>query len=227
MSQRQLIDVDLLAALFQRVSDGLFPSHGAAFLPRTVEGFVVAEGFASRGNCLGMVDELAGDISPAHFLSLSLCRAPEPCGSNQLAEEQVGWDWFGLHLDNGMDLMLYRIRREDGTVEPVSSGTLIEPDGRTTHLPFEAFVYSIRDTWTSRKSKTVYPSRWVIAVPDHGIELTITPTVADQELVTTKSTRVTYWEGSVLVTGRVGGDKVTGRGYAELTGYAGSMKRMF
>jgi predicted secreted hydrolase len=148
-------------------------------------------------------------------------------GSNQLSDQQVGWDWFGLHLDNGMDLMLYRIRREDGTVEPVSSGTLIEPDGQTTHLPFEAFVYSIRDTWKSRKSNSVYPSRWTIAVPDHGIELTITPAVADQELVTTRSTRVTYWEGSVLVTGRVGNEKVTGRGYAELTGYAGSMKRMF
>ncbi len=148
-------------------------------------------------------------------------------GSNQLADEQVGWDWFGLHLDNGMDLMLYRIRREDGTVEPVSSGTLIEPDGRTTHLPFEAFVYSIRDTWTSRKSNTVYPSRWTIAVPDHRIELTITPAVADQELVTSRSTRVTYWEGSVLVKGRVGGEKVTGRGYAELTGYAHSLGKRF
>jgi predicted secreted hydrolase len=148
-------------------------------------------------------------------------------GSNQLSDQQVGWDWFGLHLDNGMDLMLYRIRREDGTVEPVSSGTLIEPDGRTTHLPFEAFVYSIRDTWKSRKSNTVYPSRWTIAVPDHDLELTITPAVANQELVTSRSTRVTYWEGSVVVKGRVGGEKVTGRGYAELTGYAGSMKRMF
>ena len=148
-------------------------------------------------------------------------------GSNQLSKEQVGWDWFGLHLDNGMDLMLYRIRRADGTVEPVSSGTLIEPDGRTTHLPFEAFVFSIRDTWKSRKSTTAYPSRWTIAVPDHRIELTITPTVADQELVTTRSTRVTYWEGSILVKGRVGGEKVTGRGYAELTGYAHSLGKRF
>lgn len=148
-------------------------------------------------------------------------------GSGQLSKEQVGWDWFGLHLDNGMDLMLYRIRRADGTVESASSGTLIQPDGSTIHLPREAFSYSVRDVWTSPKTKTAYPSRWVIAVPDHGIELAIRPTVADQELVTTQSTRVTYWEGSVSVTGRVGNADVTGSGYAELTGYADSLGERF
>lgn len=148
-------------------------------------------------------------------------------GSNQLGEEQVGWDWFGLHLDNGMDLMLYRMRRADGTVEPASSGTLIEPDGRAIHLPREAFGFSIRDVWTSPKTKTVYPSRWVITVPDHGIEMTLTPTVPNQELVTTQSTRVTYWEGSVSVKGRVGEATVTGSGYAELTGYAESLGKTF
>jgi predicted secreted hydrolase len=148
-------------------------------------------------------------------------------GSGQLSGNQVGWDWFGLHLDNGMDLMLYRIRRADGTVEPASSGTLIEPDGRVTHLPIEAFTYSIRDGWTSPKTRTAYPSRWVIAVPDHGIELTVTPTVADQELVTAQSTRVTYWEGSVSVKGRAGDAAVAGHGYAELTGYAESLGKRF
>jgi predicted secreted hydrolase len=148
-------------------------------------------------------------------------------GSNQLSAEQVGWDWFGLHLDNGMDLMLYRIRRADGTVERVSSGTLIQPDGRVIHLPREAFGYSIRDVWTSPKTRTVYPSRWVISVPDYGLELTVQPTVADQELVTTHSTRVTYWEGSVSVKGQAGDAAVSGHGYAELTGYAESLGERF
>jgi predicted secreted hydrolase len=148
-------------------------------------------------------------------------------GSNQLTEDQVGWDWFGIHLDNGMDLMLYRMRRSDGTVEPVSSGTLVHADGRSVHLPIEAFSYSIRDTWTSSKTRTVYPSRWVIAVPEHGIEITISPTVADQELVTSQSTRVTYWEGSVAVKGHVGDTEVSGHGYVELTGYAESLGSRF
>lgn len=40
-----------------------------------------------------------------------------------------------------------------------------------------------------------------------------------QELVTTKSTQVTYWEGAVDVTGRSGGTLVRGEGYVEMTGY--------
>jgi hypothetical protein len=32
---------------------------------------------------------------------------------------------------------------------------------------------------------------------------------------------LTYWEGSVRVTGKSGGQVVTGQGYVELTGYVG------
>jgi len=42
----------------------------------------------------------------------------------------------------------------------------------------------------------------------------------DQELRTTKSTQITYWEGAVEVEGRSGNAQVTGMGYVELTGYA-------
>ena len=44
--------------------------------------------------------------------------------------------------------------------------------------------------------------------------------LADQELDTSRSTRVTYWEGAVSASGQVRGAHVTGRGYVEMTGYA-------
>ena len=44
---------------------------------------------------------------------------------------QLGWDWFAIQLDNGVDLMLYRMRREDGTTDPFSSGSLVDKDGQT------------------------------------------------------------------------------------------------
>ncbi|HLB02532.1 MAG TPA: lipocalin family protein [Nitrospiria bacterium] len=53
------------------------------------------------------------------------------------------------------------------------------------------------------------------------------PTVQDQELITTRSTGVTYWEGSVKVTGTLNGQPTTGKGYVEMTGYAGSLKKKF
>jgi predicted secreted hydrolase len=42
-----------------------------------------------------------------------------------------------------------------------------------------------------------------------------------QELRTERSTRVTYWEGAIEVTGTRAGRPVRGRGYLEMTGYTG------
>jgi predicted secreted hydrolase len=67
----------------------------------------------------------------------------------------------------------------------------------------------------------VYPAGWTLRVPPLALELVVTPNVADQELVTGGTVGVNYWEGSVRVTGRAGGQPASGRGYVELTGYAG------
>jgi predicted secreted hydrolase len=140
-------------------------------------------------------------------------------GSNQLRDYQVGWDWFGVQLNNQTELMLYIIRHKDGKPDPTSSGTLVYPDGRTEHLPLKTFVIEAIGSWKSRKSGTTYPSGWLIRVPSKQLELRLMPTVKDQELTTRKSTLVNYWEGSVLVQGRLGSKDVEGRGYVELTGY--------
>ncbi|MER3424327.1 MAG: carotenoid 1,2-hydratase, partial [Nitrospiraceae bacterium] len=41
-------------------------------------------------------------------------------GSGDLGDNQVGWDWFSIQLHNQTELMLYRLRRADGTADPVS-----------------------------------------------------------------------------------------------------------
>jgi predicted secreted hydrolase len=47
----------------------------------------------------------------------------------------------------------------------------------------------------------------------------VTPLMADQELRTSRSTQVTYWEGAVAVSGATQGRTIQGQGYVELTGY--------
>jgi predicted secreted hydrolase len=141
-------------------------------------------------------------------------------GSTQLREYQVGWDWFSLQLDKGMELMLYQIRHKDGNIDPHSSGTLIFADGAYQHLSKKEFQIEVLKQWESKKSKAIYPSKWKIKVPGHQLELTLSPTVMDQELMTKESTRVTYWEGSVKVEGKYQGNPIKGMGYVELTGYA-------
>ena len=141
-------------------------------------------------------------------------------GSTQLREYQVGWDWFSLQLDKGMELMLYQIRQKDGNTDPYSSGTIIFPNGTYQHLPKREFQVEVLDKWKSQKSGATYPSKWRVKVPGHRIELMLSPIVKDQELITKESTRVTYWEGSVKVEGKYQGDPIKGMGYVELTGYA-------
>ncbi len=141
-------------------------------------------------------------------------------GSNQLGSEQVGWDWFSLQLADATELMVYQIRRRDGSVEPASGGTWIRADGAAVPLSRNAIVIDVLEHWQSRQSRGRYPGRWRISVPSVRLTVEVIPTVSDQELITRRSTQVTYWEGSVTVTGAREGRPVSGLGYAELTGYA-------
>ncbi|MGH7798762.1 MAG: lipocalin-like domain-containing protein [Candidatus Binatia bacterium] len=144
-------------------------------------------------------------------------------GSNQLTEDQIGWDWFSIQLDNETELMLYLMRRKDGSVDPHSSGTLVNANGTTKHLALKDFRIEVLDRWKSPKSGANYPMKWKVAIPSEEIELEIIPAFSDQELITNRSTRVTYWEGAVSITGTFKQAAITGRGYAEMTGYAGRL----
>ncbi len=148
-------------------------------------------------------------------------------GSNQLSEDQIGWDWFGLQLDSGIELMLYQIRRKDGSLDPFSSGTVVSENGSSKHLVLSDFQIKAKGLWKSNKSGGNYPNGWEISIPNQDISLILTPTVPDQELITTRSTGVTYWEGSVIIQGTHHGRPMTGKGYVELTGYAESLRKKF
>ncbi len=140
--------------------------------------------------------------------------------SSDLEDGLVGWDWFSLQLKSGHDLMIYWLRREDGSVAPASSGTLIFPDRTSQHLTYNDVKITILDYWKSPKSGANYPSQWTIHIPAHQIQAHIIPRMADQELRTGQSTQVTYWEGDVEVSGTMKQKPITGMGYVELTGYA-------
>jgi predicted secreted hydrolase len=144
-------------------------------------------------------------------------------GSNQLGEDQVGWDWFSIQLDNQTELMLYLMRRKDGSVDPYSSGTIVSGDATTKPLKLSDYRVEVLDRWKSPKSGASYPMKWKVTIPSEQVELEITPALTDQELITNRSTRVTYWEGAVSVKGTVRNKPIAGHGYVEMTGYAGRL----
>lgn len=155
-------------------------------------------------------------------------------GSGVLPEGTQGWDWFGLRLEGaagGRELMLFVLRTPDGTPTEASAATLVERDGTTRTFGRAQFTLRADARWDSPRSGAHYPARWTIAIPEAGLRLELAPLVPDCELAS-RTTGVSYWEGPVEVrgveTGSGGSEtSVTGQGYAELTGYAGSLAGRF
>ncbi len=134
--------------------------------------------------------------------------------TSALGPQQSGWDWFALHLDDGYDLMFYRLRRNDGTIDQHSNGTLIDAKGNAVHLDHGDVQAEVRSNWRSADG-IIYPARWRIRIPEAKLDLEVQPLVADQEL----HGSVRYWEGAADVQGVHLGQDVQGRGYVELAGY--------
>jgi predicted secreted hydrolase len=137
-------------------------------------------------------------------------------GTSALGNAQVGWDWFAVQLEDGRDLMWGQLRRADGSLDMAHGGISL-PDGTTTPLHNGDVIVTPLDTWKSSATGATYPARWQMSIPKANLELEVIPDVADQEL---RLSSGAYWEGSVAVTGSVGG-----QGYVELTGYGAQLQQ--
>lgn len=135
--------------------------------------------------------------------------------TSALGPEQSGWDWFALQLDDGRDLMFYRLRRQGGGMDTHSSGVLVATDGSVRRFGHTDVEIRVLDTWISPHSGDRYPSRWAMRLPGENLDLIITPRLPDQEM----RLQVRYWEGAVTVEGKAGGKPVNGQGYLEMTRY--------
>ncbi|HKE29147.1 MAG TPA: lipocalin-like domain-containing protein [Bryobacteraceae bacterium] len=134
-----------------------------------------------------------------------------------LANGERGWDWFSVQLDDGTELMLFQMRRDDGG-EPFRAGTFVARDGKSTYLKPGDFTLEPLDWWKSAGTGARYPVKWRIAVPRLNAQLECAADVRDQELMDSAGGN-TYWEGAVTYSGTA-----RGVGYLEMTGYAGKMK---
>src|SRR5690606_19730797 len=141
--------------------------------------------------------------------------------SSFLERGQLGWDWFSIQLDDGTELMIYQIRRDDGSRDTASSGTFVDTEGACQTFGADDFTLTPGRTWTSPESGGRYPVMWQFAMPGRDVELTIEAVYPEQEMDTRISTGILYWEGCIDVTGRIAGREATGHGYLELTGYVG------
>ncbi|HEX9391736.1 MAG TPA: lipocalin-like domain-containing protein, partial [Usitatibacteraceae bacterium] len=138
--------------------------------------------------------------------------------SEYLAAEATGWDWLGANLDDGGALMAFRMRGQDGSAI-WAGGTRMQANGRSQALGPDEIAFTPLRTWRSPRTGASWPVAMTVRAGKESFELQ--PWMDDQELDSSRSTGITYWEGAVDVLQ----NKVRrGRGYLELTGYAQALR---
>ncbi len=140
--------------------------------------------------------------------------------SNQLGKNQIGWDWFSLQFDDGSELMLFQLRTKEGGRDHWSGGSWIAADGAVTRLTNEDFTLESAASWKSAATGASYPMQWRIRLPKLSVDLEVSVRLKDQEL---RLAPIAYWEGAVRASGNREGRELTGKGYLEMTGYAGAI----
>ena len=140
--------------------------------------------------------------------------------SNSVLDGQaVGWDWIGMNLNNGGALTAFRLRRADGSAL-YAGGSFRKADGSLRIFTPDEVLFTPGRTWRSASSKAVYPVAWTVDTPAGRFK--VQSLLDNQELDGNSSTGSVYWEG--LSELRDATDQVVGRGYLEMTGYAGALK---
>lgn len=132
--------------------------------------------------------------------------------SGALGPEQTGWDWFALQLEDGRDLMLYRLRRRDGSADPHGGGSLSDAGGLRRRLSPDQVTLTPLQHWRATDGRR-YPVEWRLHLRGEPGPWRVRALVEDQEM----RLGVRYWEGAVEVVDE-GDGAVLGRGYLEMAG---------
>jgi len=140
--------------------------------------------------------------------------------TQQLTSGQTGWDWLSLQLADNTELMLFHIRRADGSIDAYSSGTYVDARGKTMHLRSADFtLLPLGEIWTSPQTGGRYPIHWKIEIPELKIDLEVKTPLASQELAGKTAAVPNYWEGAISLNGRRDQQTLGGVGYLEMIGY--------
>jgi predicted secreted hydrolase len=135
---------------------------------------------------------------------------------NILGQEAVGWDWIGMNLADGGALTIFRLRRRDGSTL-WTGGSVRAPGQAARAFANGALRFTPGRSWRSPATQARYPVEWQIETP--GARYTVRALLDAQELDSRQSTGAVYWEGLSDLLDAQG--RVIGRGYLEMTGYAG------
>lgn len=132
--------------------------------------------------------------------------------------QAIGWDWIGINLINGDALTAFHLRDKAGNA--VWDGGSFRTGGKLLTYSRGDVAFKPLRIWKSPLSAASYPVEWVVRTPtDH---YTVRAVLDNQEMDSRMSTGAIYWEGLCEVWNS--NQKLVGRGYLEMTGYAAPMQ---
>ena len=158
------------------------------------------------------LDGKAFDVTGRAWLDHEWSDSFLPAGS-------VGWDWIGINLDDGGALTAFRLRRADGS-SLHAGGSHRSAAGALRVFASDEVRFVPQRRWRSAASGASYPVEWTLETPAgrHRISALLDA----QELDSSASTGAVYWEGLSDLLDESGAR--AGRGYLEMTGYAGTLR---
>lgn len=138
---------------------------------------------------------------------------------NSWVVQNDGWDWWGVQLNNGTDILLFRQRNLTTGKTFFPLATFMDKDGHQSVTKDIVFTPQPGSAWTSPKTGITYPLAWTIAFPKKHLTLHVKAAVKDQEMQILGPGSA-IWEGACRVTARQGAVPATsGVAYMELVGY--------
>ena len=139
--------------------------------------------------------------------------------SQQIMPPQaVGWDWMGINLLDGSALTAFRLRDKRGNA--VWDGGSFRASDKLFIFQHGEVIFKPLRTWKSALSQASYPVEWIVRTPADFY--TVRAMVDNQEMDSRTSTGAIYWEGLSEVWDS--NQRLVGRGYLEMTGYASPMR---
>lgn len=135
-----------------------------------------------------------------------------------LDPDAVGWDWVAMNLDDGGALTAFRLRSADGRTV-YAGGSFRAAGGAVRNFAADEVRLTPGRVWTSPGSAARYPVEWTLDTPVGRFR--VQSLLDAQELDSRASTGTIYWEGLSDLQDERG--RRIGRGYLEMTGYAGRL----
>ena len=127
----------------------------------------------------------------------------------------LGWEWLGINLDDGRD-MIIGVHRDAETGEVTESHVSVCDDGRIEQCTGGVDMAPIR-RWQSPRTGIRHAVSWRVRVPAAAIDLRFDPVADDQEVPVFGLARA-IWEGAGRVAGTFRGRPVAGRARGEFFG---------